>query len=147
MIDDWGPLSEAQIDLISRAGFAHFSRIVWLSTDAALVYAVAEHFWPSTSTFHFSFGEMSITLEDTAFLTGLRICGRPVTGVHVQDYTPIIQQFLGRDPPDASARAGKLHLTWLRSEFGAGRLPAVPTDFEVKLCINIFLMYNNYLYF
>ncbi|CAI0559408.1 unnamed protein product [Linum tenue] len=46
-----------------------------MTADAGLITALVERWQPESSTFHLSFGEVMITLEDVATLTGLAIDG------------------------------------------------------------------------
>ncbi|KAE8800318.1 hypothetical protein D1007_24168 [Hordeum vulgare] len=49
----------------------------WLNATALT--ALMDHWRPETHSFHLSLGEMSITLEDIAMITGLPIEGRALT--------------------------------------------------------------------
>uniref|UniRef100_A0A453MNG1 Aminotransferase-like plant mobile domain-containing protein n=1 Tax=Aegilops tauschii subsp. strangulata TaxID=200361 RepID=A0A453MNG1_AEGTS len=46
----------------------------------AALTALVDRWRPETHSFHFSFGEMTMTLEDMAMISGLPINGRAVTG-------------------------------------------------------------------
>ena len=64
-----------------------------------LISALVERQRPETHTFHLPPGECTITLQDIAIQTGLRINGMPVTGNTSASWQPILQQLLGVTPP------------------------------------------------
>ena len=45
-----------------------------------IIWELVERWRPKTNTFHFNSGEATITLEDVAYIYGLPIDGRLVTG-------------------------------------------------------------------
>lgn len=55
--------------------------------DIALIKALVERWRPETNSFHFTFGEMTITLEDVYMIMGLPISGRALT--HTELSVPI----------------------------------------------------------
>ena len=75
---DW-ELIEAQKYYIDAWGFGVFcdSRAV-LQNDIGLISSLVERWRPETNSFHFPFGEMTITLEDVYMLLGLPVHGRPI---------------------------------------------------------------------
>jgi hypothetical protein len=46
--------------------------------DFSLLSALLDHFWPETHTFHFTVGEMTVTLQDMSLLMGLTCEGEPL---------------------------------------------------------------------
>jgi hypothetical protein len=46
--------------------------------DFSLLSALLDHWRPETHTFHFTVGEMTVTLQDTSLLTGLLFEGQPL---------------------------------------------------------------------
>ena len=46
--------------------------------DVCLITALVERWRPETNTFHFTFGEMTVTLEDVYMLMGLPVVGEPI---------------------------------------------------------------------
>jgi hypothetical protein len=46
--------------------------------DFSLLNALLNHLRPETHTFHFSVGEMTVTLQDTSLLMGLPCEGKPL---------------------------------------------------------------------
>lgn len=73
-------LKPYQVHLLTQWGFGIFAnpRVV-MKNDVSLITSLVERWRPETNTFHFTFGEMSITLEDVYMLMGLPITGAPVT--------------------------------------------------------------------
>lgn len=73
-------LEPLQIRFLQHWGFGMFvnSRAV-MQNDVSLITALVERWRPETNTFHFTFGEMTVTLEDVYMLTGLPVVGEAVT--------------------------------------------------------------------
>ncbi|KAL0339745.1 UNVERIFIED_CONTAM: protein MAIN-LIKE 2 [Sesamum radiatum] len=71
-LDRW-LLTEKQIELVKRAGFGYLRLIPAISLDNPLISALVERWRKETNTFHMTVGEMTVTLEDVAYLLGLRI--------------------------------------------------------------------------
>ena len=69
-----------QIHLLQRWGFGMFTnpRAI-MQNDVALITSLVERWRSETNTFHFTFGEMTVTLEDVYMLTGLPVVGEAVT--------------------------------------------------------------------
>ncbi|CAN0840493.1 Serine/threonine-protein phosphatase 7 long form homolog [Linum grandiflorum] len=89
--------------------------------DMELCTALIDRWRPETNTFHMYHGEMTITLEDVAVLTGL-----PVDeGAVFQEYPPrdydwddAIFRILGERPQKKDyAKDGRLKLSWLKHMF------------------------------
>lgn len=51
------------------------------------------------NTFHFRMGEMTVTLEDVDILLGLPLRGKAICGVSDDEWSRLIQDCLGIDPP------------------------------------------------
>ena len=58
----------------------HLAEIDEIRIDHALIKVLIERWRPVTNTFHFPFGEATITIEDVAYIYGLPIEGEPVVG-------------------------------------------------------------------
>jgi hypothetical protein len=41
-------------------------------------------------------GEMTVTLHDVTYLWGLLVNGIPITGVSIDDWTPLVEDSFGR---------------------------------------------------
>lgn len=122
--DGWG--STAAVDrLIDLSGFRYYRQIQIKDHDHHLLFALAERWWPRTCTFHFQFGEATITLEDVAQLLGLNIGGIPITCQEPSkaEQRQLIHELLGHDIDPRS-----LTLPWLRKTFGECPPPADVDD-------------------
>lgn len=72
-------LPEAMLALVREVGFREFISILTrASNDCQLVRALAERWWDMTNSFHFSFGEMTMTPLDFSAIMGLRVGGDPI---------------------------------------------------------------------
>lgn len=73
-----------------------------------------EHWWDTTNSFPFRFGEMTITPLDFAATTGLRVGGEPITfdsGSYLD--RAAVRHFLGREVGDeAMVRCDHLSAIW-----------------------------------
>lgn len=78
-LDDW-VFDDTQVSLLSDWGFRAFTNPRSIpQNDIRLITALVERFRPETNTFHFPFGEITITLEDVYMILGLPVRGRAVT--------------------------------------------------------------------
>ncbi|KAH7864252.1 hypothetical protein Vadar_027471 [Vaccinium darrowii] len=84
--------------LVDASGFTTFIRLLTVTrTDRKLIRALVERWWDTTNTFHFRFGEMTITPLDFAAITGLRVGGEPIpfdSELYLDHAT--IEHYLGR---------------------------------------------------
>ncbi|XP_074328102.1 uncharacterized protein LOC141666014 [Apium graveolens] len=82
-------LDEEQIHLLTGWGFEVFvNPLVVPQNDIHLITALVERWRPETNSFHFTFGEMTITLEDVYMILGLPITGRVVTHTELDNPKP-----------------------------------------------------------
>jgi hypothetical protein len=77
---------------------------------------------PETHTFHLPCGEMTITLEDTGMILGVKIRGFPVTGdTNSTGWEDYVAEFLGQPLPELEPgkkrHSSGVPLKWLRGEF------------------------------
>ena len=66
------------IELLQLTGFYGLARIGYFQLDHHLVTVLVERWRLKTHTFHLLEGECTVTLQDVAVQTGLRIDGEPV---------------------------------------------------------------------
>ena len=76
------PLDQRYVPLLRDTGLLPIARLLDLDHafqfDAPLLSALVDHWRPETHTFHFRWGEMTVTLQDVAMLTGLPLRGHAV---------------------------------------------------------------------
>ncbi|XP_057434381.1 protein MAIN-LIKE 1-like [Lotus japonicus] len=112
--------------LIDNAGFGHAFEIGDSNIDHHLITALVERWRPETHTFHFPYGEVTITLQDVALQLGLPIDGEVVTGYSSSNWKEVCSLLLGHSPPENDMLGGKVNLTWLENTFEF--LPPDATD-------------------
>ncbi|CAN0861672.1 Serine/threonine-protein phosphatase 7 long form homolog [Linum grandiflorum] len=91
--------------------------------------ALMERWRPETTTFHMYHGEMTITLEDVSFITGLPVDGAAVFEEYLTrdyDWDETIFRILGETSgADDYAKDGRLKLAWLKHTFmDPSRIPS-----------------------
>ncbi|KAL8499009.1 hypothetical protein ACS0TY_022099 [Phlomoides rotata] len=109
-------LTEQQIELVKKSGFEHLRLIQPITLDRSLISALVERWRKETNTFHMTIGEVTVSLEDVAYLLGLPIDGKPVTGV-----------------------TGRVKLTWLRTMFSS--CPKDASSEDVVFHTRAYLLY------
>ncbi|EPS61459.1 hypothetical protein M569_13337, partial [Genlisea aurea] len=115
-LDRW-LLTDKQIELVKMAGFGYLRLIPSMSLDNPLISALVERWRKETNTFHMTVGEMAITLEDVAYLLGLRIDGDPVIGVTYTTCESVCKEYLGKVPDTGYISGGMVKLSWLKEVF------------------------------
>ncbi|CAN1321350.1 Serine/threonine-protein phosphatase 7 long form homolog [Linum perenne] len=75
-IVDYDPRFES---ILSDTGLDSLRDALKLTPDPEIITALVERWRPETNTFHLYGGEVTITLEDVHFITGLSVDGLPVT--------------------------------------------------------------------
>ena len=81
----------------------------WDGVDHVVLTAFVERWTPKTNSFHFFFGELSITLHDVYCLFGLPMEGRVCVAPRLIDRLEIIELFIrgGADGASTSGTAGE----------------------------------------
>lgn len=115
-LDQWA-LTQKQLELVHKAGFGYLRLIPAISLDNPLISALVERWRRETNTFHLNVGEMTVTLEDVAYLLGLAIDGEPVMGVTYTMCDTICEKLLGKAPDSGSTSGGMVKLSWLKESF------------------------------
>ncbi|CAN0912370.1 Serine/threonine-protein phosphatase 7 long form homolog, partial [Linum grandiflorum] len=133
-------------------GLFSIVQVSHLVPDIELCTTLIERWRPETNTFHMYHGEMTITLEDVSFITGLPVDGGAVFQEYPAkdcDWGSTIFRILGETPgKDDYAKDGRLKLTWLRRTFM--HPSQIPSSYELRrkqyarayalTCIGLFLM-------
>ncbi|KAI8563759.1 hypothetical protein RHMOL_Rhmol03G0134000 [Rhododendron molle] len=94
-------LSPRVRELVDTAGFREFIQTltVPVRNDHAVIVALAERWRDTANTFHLPPGEMTVTPNDFAAITGLRVGGEPIPfdlGIHAD--LAALEWFLGEVP-------------------------------------------------
>ncbi|MFQ6664709.1 hypothetical protein Gotur_031731 [Gossypium turneri] len=94
-------------------GSAALIRTSYLRYD--LLSALVEQWRPETHTYHFPYGECTVTLDDVVMQLELLIDGSPVTGLSsFTDPAALCYQLLGDSPEDDESNFMGLKFTWLK---------------------------------
>ncbi|GMH12641.1 hypothetical protein Nepgr_014482 [Nepenthes gracilis] len=137
-LDQW-ELTPMQIELIEKAGFGYMRSIPAISLDNPLISALVERWRRETNTFHLNVGEMTVTLEDVAYLLGLAIDGEPVIGVTYTTCDSVCEMFLGKVPHGSYTSGGMVKLSWLKECFS--RCPGDASVEDIKRHTRAYLLY------
>ncbi|XVE78335.1 hypothetical protein DITRI_Ditri13aG0136500 [Diplodiscus trichospermus] len=132
-------LSPEQIVLVEKAGFGYFRKMPAIRLDNPLISALVERWRKETNTFHLTVGEMTVTLEDVAYLLGLPIDGKPVTGITYTSCNTVCEKYLGKAPGSSGAAGGMVKLNWLKIFFS--QCPQDASIEEIERCTRAYLLY------
>ncbi|XP_020229231.1 protein MAIN-LIKE 2 [Cajanus cajan] len=102
---------------LARAGMLGVAEISYFPIDHQLISALVERWRPETPTFHMTFGECTITLEDVSVLLGLKVHGDPITGISTYNWVPLVQDLFGITPPANAIKGGRLKMSWVDEHF------------------------------
>ncbi|XP_010532985.1 PREDICTED: serine/threonine-protein phosphatase 7 long form homolog [Tarenaya hassleriana] len=137
-LNEWR-LSSKQVELVERAGFGYLRQIPAISLDNPLISALVERWRRETNTFHFTLGELTVTLEDVALLLGLAVDGKAVIGVTYTTCSSVCEKYLGLSPDSNYASGGMVKLSWLK-EFFSG-CPDDASYEEIERRTRAYLLY------
>nr|KYP38834.1 Serine/threonine protein phosphatase 7 long form isogeny [Cajanus cajan] len=102
---------------LARAGMLGVAEMSYFPIDHHLISALVERWRPETHTFHMTFGECTITLEDVSVLLGLKVHGDPITGCSTYRWVSLIEDLLGIIPPTNAIKGGRLKMSWVDQYF------------------------------
>ena len=111
--DSYAALSDAVRHIVDQAGFGAFCRgLSRLTTSRPLLAALAERWWDTTDSFHFSAtGDMTMTPYNFSMLTGIGIGGDLIPFDTDMDEWEAVQTYLlGEAPP--LTRPGFVRYSW-----------------------------------
>ncbi|XWS47332.1 hypothetical protein CRYUN_Cryun14cG0143400 [Craigia yunnanensis] len=132
-------LTPKQIELVEKAGFGYLRKIPAISLDNPLISALVERWRRETNTFHFTVGEMTVTLQDVAFLLGLAIDGKPVIGITYTTCGTVCEKYVGKVPDSTYASGGMVKLSWLKEFFS--QCPEDASIEEIECHTRAYLLY------
>ncbi|KAG5521642.1 hypothetical protein RHGRI_034014 [Rhododendron griersonianum] len=131
------------MDKVTSSGLFPLAQITYRYCNKVLVSAFVERWHPETNSFHFGFGEKTITLEDVLYLVGLPVEGLAVhVEVHsMEDCVVLVHRCLGVTVAQASdaVSCGGVKLHWLKDTFM--NVGDDATDERVDYCARAFLLY------
>lgn len=80
-VDQWILDDEPEfvIDLVKKSGLYNIIKYLKKWIDVTLISTFVERWYPETNTFHFPFGEMTITLDDVHHILGILVVGKTFT--------------------------------------------------------------------
>ncbi|XP_061355245.1 protein MAIN-LIKE 2-like [Gastrolobium bilobum] len=111
-------ISEPIVPYLRRADFLGAARMGHMEIDSVLVTTLVKRWIPETYAFHMLPGEVTMTLEDVAMITGLSTDGEPVTGMsETRELRTLVRQLLGRTPSASNFKGGTLKTSWLDGNF------------------------------
>lgn len=137
-LDQW-MLTEKQVELVKMAGFGYLRMIPAISLDNPLISALVERWRRETNTFHFTVGEMTVTLEDVAYLLGLPVDGEAVIGVTYTSCEAVCIKLLGKAPDSGYTSGGMVKLSWLKETFS--QCPEDASMEDIARCTRAYLLY------
>lgn len=139
-------MSAAQKALVATFGFDLIDAIRIKRHDRDLILSIVERWWPTRNTFQLPFGEMTITLADTAQILGLPIEGYPIYFYEGLDASDIIRTYLGVEPPSDIGGRSTVRLTWLQSTFmHLDRIGDTTVVVDSRVFFSTLVIFNFYL--
>ncbi|CAN0847214.1 Serine/threonine-protein phosphatase 7 long form homolog [Linum grandiflorum] len=74
---------------------------------------------PETNTFHMYHGEVSLTLQEVAHLTGLSVTGDALYVEYEKEtnWAAIVEEVLGKSPGGHLKDGGRVQMRWLQYSF------------------------------
>ncbi|MBY3556069.1 hypothetical protein HGI15_22300, partial [Modestobacter lapidis] len=124
--------------VIERAGFKFFLDSLWIDNmDRMAMLALSELWWDTTNTFHFGFGEMTMTPFDFTMITGLPIGGGLLTFYADACYdTEYLQNNLGVEEIPVIKKG--VRRSWLYNHFS---IMVEEDEHDVEYIARAFILY------
>ena len=122
-----GGLDPQVVAYITDAGLGGLLQVPNIELNHALITALVERWQLETHSFHLSYGEMTITLQDLEVIIGVLVDGLPMMGfTHMSDWGDLCFDLLGHRPLGKELSANenttvlygvRLRASWLKSQF------------------------------
>ncbi|XP_073367587.1 uncharacterized protein [Aegilops tauschii subsp. strangulata] len=149
----WMRYDERYTPYVREAGLLPFIQLVRRSTppnNAAALTALIDHWRPETHTFHLRTGEMTVTLQDIAMITGLPIDGNPLCmNTDSDGWRAQMHALIGMVPPEPREPeaedkkkervAAGATFTWISSNFST--FPEDANEDMVKTYARVYMWY------
>ncbi|XP_048567141.1 protein MAIN-LIKE 1-like [Triticum urartu] len=130
--------------------FIHMVRRLTPPNNAPALTALIDHWRPETHSFHLRTGEMTVTLQDIAMITGLPIDGNPLCMSTDSDgWRAQMHALIGMvppEPPEPAAENKKKErvaagatFTWITEHFGT--CPPEADEDTVKIYARVYMWY------
>nr|XP_040254179.1 protein MAIN-LIKE 1-like [Aegilops tauschii subsp. strangulata] len=147
------PYDERYTPYIQQAGLLLWIRLVSRSTpnlNAPLVTSLADRWRTETHNFHLRTGEMTVTLEDVALITGLPIDGRPLCmSTNSDGWREKMIALIGMAPTGKERKEEKKKkkerkaagaaFTWIQNNFAT--CPADATNDVIQTHAHVYMRY------
>ncbi|XP_020214428.1 serine/threonine-protein phosphatase 7 long form homolog [Cajanus cajan] len=102
---------------LARAGMLGVAALSYFLIDHQLISGLVERWRPKTHTFHMTFEECTITLEDVSILLSLKVHGDPITDCSTYRWVSLVEDLFGITPPPATIKGGRLIMSWVDQYF------------------------------
>ncbi|KAK5842528.1 hypothetical protein PVK06_004899 [Gossypium arboreum] len=132
--------NERLMPYLELAGFRSETLICTFDLLYDLISTLVEHWCPETHTFHLSYRECTVTLEDVALQLWLPINGNAITRISaIAEPTVFFYSLLGVSPADAESNFTGLKFSWLKVNFE--HLSINATEYEVMCAARAYIMH------
>nr|KYP32690.1 Retrovirus-related Pol polyprotein from transposon TNT 1-94 [Cajanus cajan] len=98
---------------LARAGMLGVAKMSYFPIDHQLISALVERWRPETHTFHMTFGERTITLEDVSIFLSLNLHGDPIIGCSTYRWVPLVEDLFEITAPTTTIKGGRLKMSWV----------------------------------
>lgn len=132
--------------LVAQSGLLPLIGLSYSSVDKAIVLAFVERWHHETNTFHMTFGEMTITLDDVSTILGIRITGKAIACRRMtnKEAQELLVKALGVSAKEAheeitSVRGQTVGLEWLKKKFSS--VTKKDNDHAIQCAARVYLLY------
>ena len=134
-------------EAVHRSGLAPLTSCSHRVASRSMLSAFCERWQPETTTFHLSFGEMTITLDEVASILHIPITVSMISfsqPLRVDDANALLVELLGTTDVEASreteqCRTPSVRLLWLSDHFST--ITDVSSDDDIEFATRAFLLH------